>query len=202
MASKTQRAVPPSSVYLETIYEESGGSFSSFAAGDENEINNHKHLSRYDANQTFRGLISARSMPTVHGYRRRKTTEYQQKPPVEVRYRDGTKRYIHPSLTATPTSRNQRKYSHTSPHDSSKINAKSRQIFNAPPKKKKVLPERPSVILTIITAEDLNHAGVASSSTSSLEESDALALTKLQSNSPLDTPKAVKHVSLNDIDKG
>ena len=176
MISKTQPAVPPSSLYLETIYEESGGSFSSSATGGQND---HEQLLRYDTSQISHGLISARSIPTVHEYRERKATECQQKPPVEVRYRDGTKRYIHPTLTTAPMSRNQRKYSYSSPHDAPKINAKSRQIFNISPKKTKALLGNPSISLTIITAEDLSYAGVTPSSTSSFEEFDTLSLTKL-----------------------
>ncbi|CAF0788914.1 unnamed protein product [Rotaria sp. Silwood1] len=206
MVSKTQPVIPPAppAVHLETIYEESGDSLSSSVVNIQHKLDNREQSSIYWSNQTSHGLISARSIPTVDVQRRRQENECQQKPPIEVRYLDGTKRYIHPLLTTTSTIIKRRKYSRSSRHDSSspiKINTKSRQIFNITPKKKKKLPKKPEIMLTIITAEDLSQAGITPPSTSSLDESDTLALTKSQSNSSVDTLKAVKDISLNDTDK-
>jgi hypothetical protein len=71
-------------------------------------------------------------------------------------------------------------------------------MFNMTPKKKKKLPEKSKILLTIITAEDLSQAGITPSSISSPDESDALALVKSLSNSSLDTLKTVKDISLKD----
>ncbi|CAF1149198.1 unnamed protein product [Adineta steineri] len=201
MVSKTQPAIPPPPIHLETIYEESGSSLTSSVVDIHHQSRNHQKLSIYNSNQTTHGLISARSIPSVDVHRRRRTSEYQQKPPIEVRYRDGSKRYIQPLLPTTPMIMNRRKYSHSSRHDSSssiKNNIKYRQIFNITPKKKKKLPEQSKIILTIITAEDLSQAGITPPSTSSPDESETLTLTKSQSNSSLDTLKTVKDISLKD----
>ncbi|CAF3763366.1 unnamed protein product [Rotaria sordida] len=208
MVSKTQPVIPPTlpTVHLETIYEESGDSHSSSIVNIQRQFDNREQSSSCWSNQTFHGLISARSIPTVDVHRRRQENDCQHKPPIEVRYLDGTKCYIHPSLTTTTASTiiKRRKYSRSSRHDSSspiKINTKSRQIFNITPKKKKKLPKKPEIMLTIITVEDLSQAGITPPSTSSLDESDTLALTKSHSNSSVDTLKAVKDISLNDTDK-
>ncbi|CAF2739643.1 unnamed protein product [Rotaria sp. Silwood2] len=206
MVSKTQPVIPPAppAVHLETIYEESGDSLSSSIVNIQIQYDNREQPSINWSNQTSHGLISARSIPTVDVHRQRQETECQKKLPIEVRYLDGTKRYIHPSLTPTSTIIKRRKYSRSCRHDSSppiKINTKSRQILNVAPKKKKKLPKKPEIMLTIITAEDLSQAGITPPSTSSFDESDTLALTKSHSNSSVDTLKAVKDMSLNDTDK-
>jgi hypothetical protein len=212
MVSKAQPVIPPlTHVHLETIYEESGSSLSSSIVDAQHPSNNRQNLSTNSMNQTIHGLISARSIPSVDVHRRSQANEHQQKLPIEVRYRDGTKRYIHPSLTTiTPMVVHRRKYPHSSRHEPSssttttttKINTKYRQIFNTTPKKKKKLPKKSDIILTIITAEDLSQAGITPPSTSSPDESDTLALTKSQSNSSLDTIKTVKDISLKDTDEG
>jgi len=206
MVSKTQPVIPPSPpIHLETIYEESGSSLSSSIDDAHQQSHNRQKSSTYSTNQTTHGLISARSIPSVDVHRRKETNEYQQKLPIEVRYRDGTKRYIHPSSTTAPMVINRRKYSHSSHHDSSlstKINTKYRQIFNTTPKRKRKLSKKPAIVLTIITAEDLSQAGITPPSTSSPDESDTLTLTKSPSNSSLDTMTTVKDISLKDIDEG
>lgn len=210
MMSKTQPAIPPlSSVHLETIYEESGSSLSSSIVDLQHQLYNHQQSAAAagSTNPTIQGLISARSIPSVDVQRRNRFNDHQQKLPIEVRYRDGTKRYIHPSLTTTPIIMNRRKHFHSSRHDSSsssttKINSKYRQIFNTTPKKRKKLPKKSEIMLTIITAEDLSQAGVTPTSTSSPDESDTLAFTKSPSNSSLDTINTVKDTSLKDTDEG
>ena len=206
MVSKPQPVIPPLPVHLETIYEESGGSLSSSIADIQLQSRNRQKLSTPSTNQTVHGLISARSIPSVDAHRRRRTNENQQKLPIEVRYRDGTKRFIPPSsITTTPVIVNRRKYSYSSRHDSllsTKLNAKYRQIFNTTPKKKKKLGKKTEIMLTIITAEDLSQAGVSPPSTSSPDESDTCALMKSQSNSSLDTFKTVQDISLDGIDEG
>jgi hypothetical protein len=203
MVSKTQPVIPPPPVHLETIYEESGGSLSSSVVDIQLQSRNRQKSSTPSTNQTIHGLISARSIPSVDAHRRRRTNE--QKLPIEVRYRDGTKRFIQPSSTTAPVIVNRRKYSHSSRHDSllsTKLNAKYRQIFNTTPKKKKKLGKKTEIMLTIITAEDLSQAGISPPSTSSPDESDTCALMKSQSNSSLDTFKTVQDISLDDMDEG
>jgi hypothetical protein len=211
MVSKTQPVIPPPppppTVHLETIYEESGSSLSSSIVDIHHQSRTRQKSPAYSTSQTIHGLISARSIPSVDVHRRKRTNEYQQKPPIEVRYRDGTKCYIQPSLTTAPMIVNRRKYSHSSRHDlslssSTKINTKYRQILNTTPKKKKNLQKKSEIRLTIITAEDLSQAGITPPSTSSPDESDTLALTKSHSNSSLDTLKTVKDTSLKDIIEG
>lgn len=202
MVSKTQPVIPPApSIQLETIYEESGGSLSSSINEMQYKIDNRDQSSIYWSNQTFHGLISARSIPTVDVHRRQKAYGCQPKPPIEVRFRDGTKRFIQPSLTTTSTMLKRRKNSRSSNQDSSsriKINSKSRQISNTPPKKKQQLPKNPEIVLTIITAEELTQSGITPPSTSSIDESDTLAIVKSQSNSSIDTIKTVTDVSISD----
>ncbi len=211
--SKTQPVIPPPPppppphIHLETIYEESGSSLSSSNLDIHHQSHNHPKPSKYTTNQTIQGLISARSIPSVDVHRRRRPTEYRQKPPIEVRYRNGTKHYIHPSLNATPMIINRRKHGHSSRHDPSllsatKINPKYRQILNTTPKKKKKLSKKPEILITIITAEDLSQAGVTPTLISSPDESEASTLIKSPSNSSLDTIKTVKGVSLKDTVEG
>ncbi|CAF4955459.1 unnamed protein product, partial [Rotaria socialis] len=201
MVSKTQPPVPPPSIQLETIYEESSGSLSSSIADIQHQIGNREQSSIYWPNQTFHGLISARTIPSVDIHRRQQTYDYQSKPPIEVRFRDGTTRFIQPSCTTTVTKGRRRKYSRSSHHDLSsatKINAKSRHISNTPPKKKPQLPKNPKIMLTIITAEELSQAGITPSSTSSIDDSDTLALTKSHSNSSVDTMTTIKDASISE----
>lgn len=214
MASKTQPIIPPPppihSLHLETIYEESGSSLSLSSLVDlQHQSYNRQQSLIASTNQAIQGLISARSIPSVDVHRRNRSNEHQQKLPIEVRYRDGTKRYIHPSLTITPMVVNRRKYTRSSRHDSSssssstsKINPKYRQIFNTTPKKKKKLSKKSQIALTIITADDLSQAGITPPSTSSPDESDTLAFTKSLSNSSLDTINTMKDISLKDTDEG
>jgi len=207
MVSKAQPVIPPlPPIHLETIYEESGSSLSSSIVDAHHQSHNLQQSTIYGTNPTIYGLISARSIPSVDVHRRRQANEDQKKLPIEVRYLDGTKRYIHPLLTTTPMVVNRRKYSHSSRHDSAssttKINSKYRQIFNTTPKKKKKSSKKPEIILTVITAEDLSQAGITPPSTSSPDESDTLALTKSNSNSSLDTIKRVNDISLKEPVEG
>ena len=86
MLLKTQTQTP-----LETIYEESG-SFIASTHDIQNQQNDHEQT-----NGIVDGHISSRSITPVHIQRQREN-EKLPKPPVEVRFRDGSKRYIHSSL--------------------------------------------------------------------------------------------------------
>jgi hypothetical protein len=205
MVSKAQPVIPPN-IHLETIYEESGSSLSSSIVDDVHyRSRNRQQSSTNSTKQAIHGLISARSIPSVDVHRRRRANEneHEEKPPIEVRYRDGSKRYIHPSTT--PMIINRRKSFHSSRHDSSstsKTNTKHRPIFNTLPKKKKNLPKNSEIILTIITAADLTQADITPPSTSSPDESDTLLLSKSLSNSSMDTIKTVQDTSLKDLVEG
>src|SRR5690349_17162078 len=148
MVLKTQLIAP-----LETIYEESG-SFIASNIDIQHKLNNNEHK-----NEIINGLISARSMPSVDIERKRANESHQQKPPIEVQYRDGSKHYIHPSPTATII-KNRRKllnssYDNISSKKSS--HSKYRQIFRSNINKKN-LQTKPPLVITIITNDDLNQA--------------------------------------------
>lgn len=188
MVSKSQPPPPPPPVHLETIYEETGSSPSSSM----NDIHHRrgKQFLPY-TNQTIYGLISARSIPSVDVHRRRRIFEQQEKPPIEVRNRDGTKRFIHSNLPSNSMIVNRRKYPHSSRHDSSlntstaaaaSLSPKYRQIWNTTTKKKKKSDKKPDILLTIITAEDLTQAGITPPSTTSPDESETVSLPKSTTN--------------------
>lgn len=216
MVAKTQADIipPPPPVHLETIYEESGSSLTSSMADLHHHARHHPKSFASNAAHLTHGLISARSIPSVDVHRRRRTSEQsspsqqqqQHKPPIEVRFRDGTKRYIQPLHTAAPLIINRRKYSPSSRHEPSSTTKgiiKHRQMFNmTPKKKKKQLAQKSKIILTIITAEDLSQADITPPSTSSPDETDTLALTKTHSNSSLDTLKTVTDISYKDVSVG
>ena len=218
MVSQTQ----PAAVHLETIYEESDRSLSS------STVNIHHHHHHHHSNPTrqkfssvhrlhykINGLISARSVPPVdvHRRRRRRPVIADDKPPIEVRFRDGSKRYIHP-LTDTLSSsinklgiKTKKKYSHPSRYElpsNSKLNGKYRQVLNNLPKKskKKILPEKSDIVLTIITAADLRQAGVTPPLTSSPDESSTVTITKSHSNSSIDTLHTMNDISFKENDQG
>ena len=191
---------PPPPIHLETIFEESGSGNSLSNIDIHYQFNHHQNSSTYkNKNQTVHGLISARSIPSVHEHRRTQSNDNQRKLPIEVRFRDGTKRFIHPALTINTN--NRRKSLHSSHQDSSL--SKTQQILiNTTEIQKKHSLQKPSVLLTIITADELSQAGITPTSTSSSDQSDALALVKTHSNSSLDTIQTVKDISLRDIDEG
>ena len=179
MVLKTQLVAP-----LETIYEESG-SFISSPADIQHQPSNGQHT--YDTNETINGLISARSIPSVDVHRQR-ATEHQQKPPIEVRYLDGSTHYIHPSTTVTMM-RNRRKSFRPSSHNLSS-NKKYREIFNENLNEKKTQSRLP-LNLTIITVNDLIQAGISPTVRSSPDESEMVTFTQSSSNSSMDTIEAV-----------
>ena len=214
MVSKTQPVIPlpppPPPIHLETIYEETGSSPSSSMM----DIHHHRYYHRGrqtipGTNQTIHGLISARSIPSVDVHRRPRIVDRQEKPPIEVRNRDGTKRFIHSNLSTTSMNMNRRKYSHSSRHDlsfltssSTTATAKARQLWNITPKKKKKSSKKPEIRLTIITADELREAGITPPSTTSPDESEAVSLPKSPSNSSLPPNKTVQDISLKQIVEG
>ena len=193
-------------IHLETIYEESASSLSSSIVDANHQSSARQQLSPfYRANYTTRGLISARSIPSVDVHRRRQRRrpafESPEKPPIEVRFRDGSSRFIQPASG----SQIRRKQLYSSRYDlssTSKMNNKYRQIFNNLSKKKRQLPKRPELLLTVITAADLRQAGVTPPLTSSPDESETVTLSKSLSNSSLDTIRTVNDSSLKDTNEG
>lgn len=211
MVSKTQTAIPPPPpppppplpVHLETIFEESSSSQSSSNIDIHYQLKNRQNSSAYkNANQTIHGLISARSIPSVDVQRRTQLNDNQRKLPIEVRFRDGTKRFIQPlavfntNINSTPI--NKRKSSHQNlPSIKGQPTSNSTTtIINT-----KKSNEKPGILLTVITAEELSEAGVTPTSTSSPDESYTLALVKTYSNSSLDTIQTVKDISIRDPDE-
>jgi len=173
---------------LETIYEESG----SFVASTVNIQHQPARPTR-----TINGLISARSIPSVDFERQRGNVK-QQRPPIEVRFRDGSKRYIHPSSEAAMIM-NRRKLSNSSQNSLSSTtmpNSSYQQIFNSNLNQSNI-QTRPPVVITIITADDLQQAGVTPTYSSSPDESVRSISTSTQSQSTLssDTSKARKHLN-------
>jgi len=152
---------PRSLTPLETIYEESG----SFNVS----ISSSQHTY---TDETINGLISARSIPSVH-IQRQRALENQPKPPIEVRFRDGSIQYIHPS-SRKPMIINRRDLL-----DSSHNNLSSKKISNSNSQRiiqsnfnKKDFQTKPPLVFTIITVEDLRQAGIRSAIYSSSDESD------------------------------
>lgn len=188
MVLKAQ-AIPP----LETIYEESG-SFISSSADTEHRVNRDGHI-----NETIRGLISARSIPSVN-FQRQRINEHQLKPPIEVRFRDGSKRYIHQSSSSKATAAtmimNRRKILDSSQNNlSSTIQANSnyKQIFsNKIPRR--TFQTKVPLVITIITAEDLNQAGITPTISSSSDDSEIQALASTQSKPLIDHMKIMKDI--------
>ena len=166
----------PSTAPLETIYEESG-SFVASTADMYHQPNNHQQL-----DTTITGLISARSVPPVT-VQRQSGHKNQRKPPIEVRYRDGSKRFIKPVLTTTMT-RN-RQHSLDCSYDILPSNqlprTKYQQLINFNSNKRK-RQSKPPLVITIITAEDLHEANVSPSLSSSPTETSASTPSQPRSN--------------------
>lgn len=164
MLLRTQPIAP-----LETIYEESG-SFIASSIDVQNRLNNYGFK-----NETINGLISSRAIPAVD-IQRKRTHENQQKPPIEVRFRDGSKRFIQPSKIQ-PMIINRR-----SNVDSSHNNLSSNKILN-----KNLIPKhtqsRAPLVITIITVEDLDQAGIAPTISSSSDDSEKAAKSRTSSKS-------------------
>lgn len=153
---------------LATIYEESGSFIASFINNQDNS----------NENKTDCGLISARSIPSVDRQRQRTYTT-RRKPPIEVRFRDGSKRYIHPSTTAKMIL--------------NRRNLLDSSQSNFPPRKYVRFQDRPNSqlkartrILTIITADDLRQAGITPPSSSSGSSADRSSMTP--SSQQIDSP--------------
>jgi len=157
---------------LETIYEESASFVGSTISSPHNYID-----------ETINGLISARTIPSVD-IERQRAYENHRKPPIEVQFRDGSKRYIHPSTT-TSMIINRRNLL-----DSSHKNLSSKKIVSNINFHRK----KPPLVLTIITAEDLRQAGITSNASSSSSDTSDLS-------SRTNTPnKSIK--SIEDIHQG
>ena len=154
---------------LETIYEESG----SFATST-----TYSHYESKD--ESISGLISARSIPSVD-IERQRANDNEKKPPIEVRFRDGSKRFIHPSTTATMMI-NRRNLL-----NSSQDNLLTKNFF----------PTKPPLVFTIITAEDLQQAGLTPTISSSASGSDLSIRSHSQASSPF-----VGVASIEDIQQG
>jgi hypothetical protein len=171
MVLKTH-TVPP----LETIYEESG-SFISATGNFQQRSRRHRSMN-VPVRQTINGLISARSIPTVDIQRQRIIHECQSKPPIEVRYRDGSKRYIHPSNTTIETSR---RGSINSSHDDLSANSSCQHTVHSNTNDKSSTANTP-LVFTVITAHDLDRAGITPIISSSPEESEKSITSQSQSN--------------------
>ena len=185
MVLKAQTTSP-----LETIYEESG----SFIASTENSQPDYRV-------ENTNGLISARVIPTVNIQRQRAND----KPPIEVRFRDGSKRYIHPSTTATMII-NRRNLLNSSGENSS---TNYRSFFRSNFNKRTFQQSKPPLVLTIITEDDMKQAGITPSISSSASGSDISTITPSPSiNSPLlsfdsldNTQDALKQSSITTTDQ-
>ena len=154
---------------LATIYEESGSFIASIVTNEEDSYEQ----------KTDNGLISARSIPSVDRQRQR-TYTYRRKPPIEVRFRDGSKRYIHPSTTAKMLINRRNLLDSSEGHFSPKKHVR----FQDRPSWQ--LRARPRV-LTIITADDLRQAGItptSSSSASSTADPSSITPSSQQIDSP------------------
>jgi len=164
---------PRSLTPLETIYEESG-SFNVSTSSSQHTY----------TDETINGLISARSIPSVH-IQRQRALENQPKPPIEVRFRDGSIQYIHPS-SRKPMIINRRDLL-----DSSHNNLSSKKLSNS--NSQRIIQTKPPLVFTIITVEDLRQAGIRSAIYSSSDESDLSS----QAITPTENTKTIE-----DIHKG
>ena len=208
MDSNVPPAVVPPPIHLDTIYEESASSLtssSSPSAADARQPFSSRPLPPstfpFSSNHSaVHGLISARSIPSVDAFRLQQTNDSHERPPIEVRFRDGSTRYIHPATNPRLTN-SLRKNAPIIPYDaptSLKMTNKHRPTFNSMPKKKMLLlAKKPTTVLTIITAQDLMQAGITPPMTTSPEESESLTITRSRSNSSVDTMKSAK-----DADEG
>jgi hypothetical protein len=205
MVSQSQAVVPPT-VHLETIYEESGGSFASSVIDGSHQKSAHQAVSSPldSSNYATHGLISARSIPSVDVHRRqrhRRHDEHQNKPPIEVRFRDGSKRYIPPATIASPNAilKHARKNRLSSRYDLTSIARmpnKYRPLLNTLPKHKSHPVQNNDVLLTIITTEQMQSAGVSPSLISSPDESETVTLhdsSSISSTVDTCTANSLKH---------
>ena len=182
--------VPP----LETIYEESGSFVSSTLDSFHQRSNFQSPVSPYP--QTINGLISARSIPTVDSQRQRVHEHLHKRPPIEVRFRDGSKKFIQPSQTNPVTTtliKNRRNLFPTSSSSSSSVSNNDHQQFNSKPTN--VNNSKPTIILTIITANDLDRAGITPSVASSADDSECSFLGKSISSSSIETTLTMRDPS-------
>lgn len=192
MAAQVQPPLPPT-VHLETIYEESDHSFSSSV------VNIHPHPSsirqKFSSSHPTDGLVSARSIPSVDNHRRRRYRRIiaDAKPPIEVRFRDGSKRYIHPSASSNSTNNSINR-------SGIQTKKKYRQVLSSMPSATKT--KKSEIVLTIITAADLHQAGISPSFTSSPDESETVTITKSHSNSSLDTLHTMNDISFKESPEG
>ena len=176
--------VPP----LETIYEESG-SFSASNVDTQRRLFSQPVLS--NVKQTVSGLISARSVPTVDAQRQR-AQAHPARPPIEVRFRDGSKRLIYSSTTKTRS-----KLHYTGRDDAPAkhvLNGKHRPGFTTA-STGKPLPSKPTFMLTIITAADLDRARITPTMSSSSSSSPDECESSLVSNSSMGTLKTIQEIS-------
>ena len=171
------RRIPP----LETIYEESGSYASSILARQQ-VLNSPYH------SQTINGLISARSIATVDVHRQRvhpSTT----KPPIEVRFRDGSKRFIQSSSLVL---HNGRSLFHSSPQHRL---SPEKPIVQANGHPSPAHPLKTPLVFTIITADDLERAGATPSICSSPDDFDRSYLSQSFSASSVETMRNLKDIS-------
>ncbi|CAF4301292.1 unnamed protein product, partial [Adineta steineri] len=142
----------------------------------------HNHI--YNTQGTINGLISARSIPPVNFYKQRAATGNQHKPPIEVRFRDGSKRFIHPGKTATMIINRRNVINSSNKNLSSKTisHLKPPQIYNSHRNKENIQSRPHSIVLTIITANDLKRIGLTPTDSSSPDTS----------TTPMSTPSAPK----------
>lgn len=173
---------------LATIYEEPG---SFLTTADSHSNGNQQSQSDF-------GLISARSIPTVDRQRQR-TFPYRRKPPIEVQFRDGSKRFIHPSTTAKMLL-NRRNLLASSGVKT--VRFQRQPIFHSKFQSSTIRPKPVPLVITIITAEDLRQAGITPTSSSSASSSDLSSITQLQADSPMHRLNPLEEIpeGLLDID--
>ncbi|CAF5114932.1 unnamed protein product [Rotaria sp. Silwood1] len=186
MLIKSQPIAP-----LETIYEESG-SFIASTVDIERQLNNQSYI-----NETFNSLISSHTIPTIN-ILQQKTNENQKKPPIEVRFRDGSKRFISPSLTNPTTMVTNRRKIFNSSHDNLTLNNQQINNGNFHAKHSKT-----PLVITIITADDLNEAGITPtiSSSSSSDDSERSTIAVSLSKSSIDTVITVQDIRQGSIQR-
>ncbi|CAM4826308.1 unnamed protein product [Rotaria magnacalcarata] len=180
---------------LETIYEESG-SFTAPTIDFEHQLYNHA-----SKNEAINCLISSHSTPPID-IQRQRITGNQAKPPIEVRYRDGSKRFIHPS-TALPMIINRKQCLDFSPDNLllNKISNSNYQQIQSTNFPKKHLQTKAPLVITIITAEDLNQAGITPTISSSSDDSEILALDHSPLKSSINTNKSLQSNHQDSLEK-
>lgn len=174
------RRIPP----LETIYEESG-SYASSILPRQQVLNSPYH------SQAINGLISARSIATVDIHRQR-VHPSTKKPPIEVRFRDGSKRFIQSSSLVL---NNGRSLFHSSPLPQQHQLSSEKPIVQSNGHPSPAHPLKTPLVFTIITADDLERAGATPSICSSPDEFDRSYLTQSFSVSSVETMRSLKDTS-------